>query len=59
MNGQAVWMDDARNSLSVQMATSPGAPKRTLEYRRDGALLMFVDQPAAAAEANTVLPEKG
>jgi hypothetical protein len=43
LNGQAVWIDQDRSSLSVQVAPGGGGPHRTLEYRRDGEMLVYVE----------------
>ncbi len=52
LNGQAVWMDDARNTLTVQVATGPNTPKRTLEYRREGGILVFIEEPGPTADGH-------
>ena len=43
LNGQAVWMDGDRPSLSVQIAAEGDSLRKTVEYRRDGGMLVFVE----------------
>jgi hypothetical protein len=43
LNGQAVWIDETRASISVQVAQSGSIPTHTLEYRREGGMLVFIE----------------
>ncbi|MBI4420778.1 MAG: hypothetical protein HY560_08130 [Gemmatimonadetes bacterium] len=43
LNGQTVWIEADRASLSVQVAGKSDGVKQALEYRRDGDLLLFIE----------------
>ena len=44
LNGQVVWVEADCTSLNVQIAATGDAIKRTVEYRRDGQTLQFVEK---------------
>jgi hypothetical protein len=43
LHGQVVWVEEGCASLTVNLA-APGGGKRTLQYRRDGAMLKFAGE---------------
>ena len=43
LNGRAVWIDEDRSSLSVQVAGLAQGVRQQLEYRRDGGMLVFIE----------------
>jgi len=44
LSGQVVWVEDECVSLNVQIAAKGETMKRTVEYRRDGQTLQFVEE---------------
>jgi hypothetical protein len=44
LSGQVVWVEDDCTSLNVQIAAKGETLKRTVEYRRDGQTLLFVEE---------------
>ncbi len=47
LNGQVLWVDGERTWLEVHVAGGVGF-KKTLRYRRDGAIARFVLEPEAS-----------
>jgi hypothetical protein len=47
-NGQVLWVAQDCQSVNVNVAGGGGVPK-TLQYRREGTIAVFVPEAAAAA----------
>ena len=44
LNGQVIWVEKDCVTLRVQVAAKGDVLKQTLEYRRDGDVLRFVEE---------------
>ena len=45
LNGQVIWVESDCTTLRVQVAAKGDVLKQTIQYRRDGDILRFVEEP--------------
>lgn len=57
LDGRMLWVDEECASLNVQVAEREDGTRRTLEYRRDGALLVFVRETEPQLDASEGDPQ--
>lgn len=56
LDGRMLWVDEECASLNVQVAERDDGTRRTLEYRRDGALMVFVREIEPRLDASERQP---